>query len=97
MLTKEDLEKIGGLIDEKLDIKLAPIKNDINRLTGDVDQIKSTLSYMDTTLSNLKTTTESMNTRLYKLEGRVVNLDLKFSQYLIDSSYKIPHQTLVMP
>ncbi len=41
MLTKSDINQIGNVIDEKLDLKLKPIKVDINELKTDFDQLKT--------------------------------------------------------
>lgn len=42
-LTKNDLQNIGELIDEKLDEKLDPIKKDITRIDTNVISMKETL------------------------------------------------------
>ncbi len=40
MLTKNDLNQISGLLDAKLDSKLAPIKKDVPSLKKDVSKIR---------------------------------------------------------
>lgn len=37
MLTKSDLQQIGNVVDEKLDIKLKPIKKDLRYLKKTMD------------------------------------------------------------
>jgi len=40
MLTKQDLNAIGNLIDEKLDVKLAPVHKDIKVIKKDVKKLR---------------------------------------------------------
>lgn len=40
MLTKNDLNQISGLLDAKLDTKLAPIKKDIRSLKKGVSKVR---------------------------------------------------------
>lgn len=43
MLTKTDLQLIGSVVDEKLDIKLAPIKKDLTDVKKRVRKIEKTV------------------------------------------------------
>lgn len=51
MLTSEDIQKIGEMMDKKLDQKLAPIKKDIRIIKAD---LRTTISFFDTDISGLK-------------------------------------------
>jgi archaellum component FlaC len=44
MLTKDDLEAISNIIDQKLDQKLQPIVEDISELKKDMQDVKENLS-----------------------------------------------------
>lgn len=43
MLTKIDLQLIGSVVDEKLDIKLAPVKKDLTDVKKRVRKIEKTV------------------------------------------------------
>lgn len=58
MLTKTDLSQIGSLIDEKLDLKLKPIKKDlaglaegVTNLQKDMKNVKKDLKYVRKTVT----------------------------------------------
>lgn len=57
MLTKQDLNAIGGLIDTKLESKLSPINSNISEIKKDLKHVKKVLDQTAYTLDkdNLST------------------------------------------
>lgn len=51
-LSNEDLQAIAQLMDEKLDKKLEPIKNDIDTLKSDISDIKQKITKIDLTIED---------------------------------------------
>lgn len=44
VLTKEDLQALADLIDQRLDVKLEPVKADIATMKSDLAEVKENLS-----------------------------------------------------
>lgn len=53
-LTKEDLQAISELMDQKLDQKLAPIQADIAELKESVEEIRDSTNYLADWVGNLE-------------------------------------------
>lgn len=54
MLTKTDLQQIGKVIDEKLDIKLKPIKTDVGVLKQDLTGLTQGITNLQKDMKDVK-------------------------------------------
>jgi len=74
-LTKEDLQAIGSLMDERLDVALKPIKADIADIKGDIENIKEDIEVIK---EDMKVTQYARNILLKWAEkaDRSVNVGL---------------------
>lgn len=52
-LTKEDLQAIGQLMDEKLDARLTPIEQKIDKLSEGMEEIRDATNYLSEWVENL--------------------------------------------
>jgi hypothetical protein len=68
MLTKNDLNQISGLLDERLDTKLEPIKKDIKVLKSGLSKLQKT---QDTMLDLLDKEQMQQRKRIVRLEEHV--------------------------
>ena len=71
MLTVSDLQKIGDLIDLKLDIKLKPIKKDIRYIKKTIDLVIKNYDEADVAISK----------RVAKIEEWVEQMKLQLMMY----------------
>ncbi|MBR1866330.1 MAG: hypothetical protein IJ801_07465 [Lachnospiraceae bacterium] len=71
-LTSEDLQAISALLDEKLDQKLQPIKEDIQELKEDVQELKEDVRVLKDEVKVLKE-----DVRVLKEDVRVLKEDVR--------------------
>ncbi len=60
MLDERDLQAIAKLIDTSLDMKLAPIKEDLEQVKADLDQVKEDSKQMKADLDQVKVDLEQL-------------------------------------
>ena len=53
MLTKNDLDQIGQVVDEKLDGKLEPVRKDLGSLKSDLNYLKKKVNRIDRTVNSI--------------------------------------------
>ena len=98
MLTKQDLNLIGNLLDSKL----RTLKTDVSVLKTDVSVLKTDVSVLKTDVKDLQKNMSLVNKNLKKLTKTVEN-DFNFHEkqniYVIENVQKIQHelQLPVMP
>ncbi len=71
MLEARDLQMIGALLDEKLENKLTPIREDIRELKTDVSELKQDVAILKTDVAELKHDVSILKTDVVELKHDV--------------------------
>jgi peptidoglycan hydrolase CwlO-like protein len=72
MLTNNDLQKIGEMIDQKLDQKLKPINKKIGTMDKKIDTLNQKVKTLDVKVDSIETKTDSIVKKLDDLTEYVV-------------------------
>ena len=74
MLTKDDLKQIGEVVEEKVELKITPIKKDISILKNSVKKIQKTIDVVAKVLDRADVV---LNKRVKRLEehARIRNVN----------------------
>jgi len=83
-LTREDLQAIGELIDQKLDNKLTPMQADIQGLKVDMQGLKTDMSEVKERVASIEVTQEEVKQRVTKIEVTQENVVLPRIQLLAE-------------
>ena len=71
VLTKEDLQALGGLIDEKLE----PIHSRLDTIDSRLDKVESRLDTVDSRLDTMDSRLDAMDSRLDTMDSRFDAMD----------------------
>ncbi|MBE5942275.1 MAG: hypothetical protein E7264_07045 [Lachnospiraceae bacterium] len=71
MVDQELLVAISNLLEEKLEIKLQPIRQDIAELKADVNELKADVNELKADVNELKVDNKNLHARLDSLEKEV--------------------------
>ncbi len=82
-LTKEDLQAIGELMDQKLDQKLAPIQADIAGMKTEMAEMKTDIAGMKDDIEELKESMEEVRGSTNYLAEWVEGLETAFKRHEI--------------
>ena len=91
MLTQQDLEAIGNLIDKKLDEKfekeLKPIKAELKSLRADMNELKRDVHQLKVDVNQLKTDVHELkiDVKHLKRESRNLRMDLNLVVKFFDN------------
>ena len=71
MLTKEDLQAISGLLDERFKAELGPIREDIKEMKEDIRELKSDVAGLKEDVQVLKEDVAGLKSDMTGLKGEV--------------------------
>lgn len=71
MLTKSDLKQIGNVIDERLEEKLEPIKEDLGKLQKDMKGLKKKVNKIDKTVDIIARNYDKEDVKLQRRVSKI--------------------------